>query len=186
MDNRPTFWTAFQDVNGGKTAHVSNNSGENEWYTPVEYIEAVRKVLVTIDLDPASSPVAQKNVKATRFYTIEDDGLSRDWKGRVFLNPPYSQDLIAKFVIKLADSYSSDSVSAAVLLVNNATETAWFQHISQAADYVCFPAGRIRYLDASGNPANTPLQGQVFLYFGDDGSTFVTVFSELGVVSRFQ
>ena len=36
-----------------------------------------------IDLDPASSDIAQQTVKTTRYYTIVDDGLSHDWSGRV-------------------------------------------------------------------------------------------------------
>jgi hypothetical protein len=39
--------------------HRAQGSGENEWYTPIEYIEKARKVLGRIDLDPATSNDAQ-------------------------------------------------------------------------------------------------------------------------------
>jgi hypothetical protein len=42
-----------------------------------------------IDLDPASSVMANKYVNAKNFYTISDDGLNdQEWYGNVYLFPP--------------------------------------------------------------------------------------------------
>src|SRR5262245_6844094 len=87
---RPRFWAAFSVAMGRSSAHPSYNTGENEWYTPPAYLEAARLVLGGIDLDPASSDVAQRRVRAGRYFTKKDDGLSRPWRGRVWLNPPYA------------------------------------------------------------------------------------------------
>jgi len=86
--------TAAGLLKAAKSPHVSHNSGENEWYTPPEYIACAIAVMGRIDLDPASSEIANKTVKASKFYTIKDDGLSKFWAGRVWLNPPYAAELI--------------------------------------------------------------------------------------------
>ena len=164
-----------------KAPHVSNNSGNNEWYTPAEFCDAARGVMGAIDLDPASCKVANKQVKAAKFFTVEQDALSRDWSGRVWLNPPYSQPAISDFAKKLVAEWQSGRIAQAVVLVNNATETAWFQHMLKEVSAVCLKSGRIKFLDETGSPANTPLQGQVFLYFGQNTEAFKEEFSQYGV-----
>jgi len=162
--------------------HVSFNSGNNEWYTPPEYAEAARNVLGEIDLDPASSEIANRTVKARDFYSVERDGLKEVWRGRVWMNPPYAAGLIDKFTEKLALHYSNGDVSEAIVLVNNATETGWFQSILVHASAVCFVKKRIRYIDADGNQASSPLQGQAILYLGKNPDSFTSNFFGFGKV----
>jgi len=163
--------------------HVAYNSGNNEWYTPAEYIDSARFVMGGIDLDPASSDIANVTVGATTIYTAENDGLSKDWAGRVWMNPPYSADLIPKFCEKLVFHYLRGDVETAIVLVNNATETAWFAKLVDAAGSVVFPRGRIRYLTPTGR-AGAPLQGQAILYFGTDSAAFLKEFGKFGWGAR--
>lgn len=69
----------------------------DEYYTPIEIIRA----LGHFDLDPCA-PIEQRWKTADRMLTKEDDGLSQEWKGRVWLNPPYSRPLIVEFMKKMA------------------------------------------------------------------------------------
>jgi ParB family chromosome partitioning protein len=162
--------------------HVSQNSGNNEWYTPPQYIEAARRLMGDIDTDPASSETANKIIKAKTFYTEEDDGLAHDWNGRVWLNPPYAQPLITEFCEKFSIDYRQGFITEACVLVNNATETKWFNFLMDEAAAICFIRGRVKFLDMDGNPTGTPLQGQAVLYFGKNTEGFTSCFSQFGRV----
>jgi hypothetical protein len=169
-----------------KTPHVAHNSGEIEWYTPRIYVEAAAEVFLMagVDLDPASSKIAQQTVKAGAFYTKDDDGLSKPWFGNVWLNPPYGSGIIEPFIKRLVGDFADGKIAQAVVLTNNATETQWFQLLLSRASAVCFPSGRIEFLDGTGTPANVPLQGQAFCYFGPHANKFTEVFRQFGTVLR--
>lgn len=161
--------------------HVSHNSGENEWYTPKEYIEAARKVMGEIDLDPASCKSANVTVGATSYFSRSNDGLAKEWSGRVWMNPPYASDLISKFTAKLTQHYLRDEVQEALVLVNNATDTTWFQDMAQHANAICLLRGRVRFWGPDGH-VGAPLQGQVVLYFGANQKEFEGHFEQFGLV----
>jgi ParB family chromosome partitioning protein len=161
--------------------HVGANSGENEWYTPAAYLEAARAVLGDIDLDPASTAVANEVVKASVFYDAAKDGLAYEWYGRVWLNPPYAQPLCARFCGHLLKELEAERVRAACVLVNNATETEWFQALGRGATAVCFPNGRVRFWHPD-RAEGAPLQGQALLYFGEEEGAFREQFGRFGLV----
>lgn len=161
--------------------HVANNSGNNEWYTPSEYIEAARKAMGSIDTDPASNDIANKVVKAEKYYTIETDGLAHDWHGNVWMNPPYSSDLITKFIEKLKEQRVN--YEQAIILVNNATETQWFYEIVKIASAVCFPKSRVKFYMPDGK-TGAPLQGQAVLYVGDNTEKFISAFGGIGWTAK--
>lgn len=159
--------------------HVAYNNGENEWYTPLEYIDAAKHVMGAIDLDPASTEIANKTVGAKRYFTKRDDGLSKDWRGRVWMNPPYAGELISLFAEKLAASVETREVTQSIVLVNNATETAWFGRLVEVASAVVFTKSRVKFLDPDGNPG-APLQGQAIIYAGLKVATFLDEFAMFG------
>lgn len=163
--------------------HVSNNSGDNEWYTPAEYMEAAREVLGEIDLDPASSAAANEVVMAAEYFDERVNGLDQEWSGRVWMNPPYSQPLVRLFCEKLAAHYSGGDVQEAVVLVNNATETGWFQDLAAHASAICFPRGRVKFW-APGKESAVPLQGQAIIYLGIAPVDFAKAFSKFGTMAQ--
>lgn len=165
-----------------KKAHVAHNSGDNEWYTPSKHIELARSVMGGIDCDPATSEVANRTVQAETIFTAQDDGRAQTWRGRVWMNPPYAQPLMGDFAEAVSAKFESGEIEQACILVNNATETKWFQRMLEASSAVCFPKSRIKFLDPEGNASGAPLQGQAIVYMGGSVDLFKQAFEQEGVV----
>jgi phage N-6-adenine-methyltransferase len=159
--------------------HVTYNSGNNEWYTPAEYIDAAYEVMGEIHLDPASSARANEIVEANEYFDAERNGLEQPWGGCVWMNPPYAAELIGKFCAKFAHHVRSGEIEQGIVLVNNATETEWFSTLVGVCTAVVFPRGRVRFWQPSG-VLGAPLQGQAVLYAGSNGEKFLEVFRGFG------
>jgi hypothetical protein len=158
-------------------------TGENEWFTPAEYIEKARETLGGIDLDPASHVLAQKTVRADTFFTAAEDGLNQSWFGRVWLNPPYNRALLSPFIDRLISEYARGAVEQAILLTHNYTDTEWFHAAERASQAICLLRGRIHFLAPSGDECS-PTRGQTFFYFGRDDGAFSRAFSDIGFIMR--
>lgn len=166
---------------GSSEQRGTTGTGDVEWFTPAQYVEAARSVMGGIDLDPASSAEAQETVKAERYYTPEDDGLAQEWCGRIFLNPPYAQPFIVDFTTKLVEEWRAGRVRQAIMVTHNSTDTAWFHDTARACVAVCFTKGRVYFTDSNGQTGR-PAQGQAFFYFGPDAAAFKAVFDAIGLV----
>ncbi len=154
-----------------------------EWYTPAEYISAVREVFGgTIELDPASSEVANQTVRALRYFDKETNGLLQTWKAStLYLNPPHDRKYpVGPWVQKLLAEYRAGNVAEAILLVDAVTEAAWFAPLYTYS--ICFVQGRIRFQSGDGKEATQPIQGSTFVYLGHQPHTFVRVFERFGKV----
>lgn len=151
--------------------HFSSETPEH--YTPIEVIDAAIACMGKIDLDPCSNSAEAPNVPAKHHFTAADDGLSRPWFGRVYMNPPYGRE-IAKWIEKLCDEYKNGVTEEAIALVPSRTDTQWWR---QLRDYpVCLVEGRLKFL---GNDEVAPFPSAVF-YLGNDIGRFYHSFGELG------
>lgn len=171
---------------GKTTAQHLLSSESNEWYTPPELIELVRAVLGTIELDPASGSIAQGWIQATRFYTIQDDGLKQSWKGKTFINPPYGRKKLktstpnlgaTAWLEKLVKEYEASNVTEAIALCRGDSEGL---KLLRSRATKCDPSRRIYFHNASGERSTKPVPGCAFYYLGADDTRFCQVFSRIG------
>jgi DNA N-6-adenine-methyltransferase (Dam) len=130
-----------------------------EWLTPPELV----KQLGEFDLDPCC-PIDAPFYHAKNHYTIIDDGLSKEWKGRVYLNPPYGRGM-ELWLEKL--KYHGNGIA----LIFARTETkCFFEHIWHDADAILFVKGRIKFYHVSGVQGGTPGAPSVFIAYGKENA----------------
>jgi hypothetical protein len=159
---------------------INQTSGNFEYYTPSFIVEAARRVMGSIDLDPASSPVANQTVGATRYYTITDDGLQQPWFGNVWMNHPFSRANNPKWIDKLRVEYEIGEVRQACCICFAATSESWFQPLF---DYpLCFLSPRTNYLLPDGTLKEDVTKGSVVAYLGINILAFVEEFKPLGSI----
>jgi hypothetical protein len=151
----------------------------NEWYTPDEYLEAARTALGAIDLDPASCAIAQRRVRARVWHNEKANGLKKPWSGRVFLNPPFDDP--GPWVARLLEAHKRGKVSAAVVITNNCTETAWGQALLTTPGVaLCFPSSRISFHKPDGSRGTGNRYAQIVWYLGPNPRAFLDAFGRFG------
>lgn len=122
---------------------VHFSSQTDLWSTPPELFRRL-DARFHFDIDVCAVP---SNAKCSRFFTPEQDGLKQEWKGTLFMNPPYGRT-IGLWVRK---AYESSLQGATVVCILPArTDTRWFhKYVAIGADEVIFLAGRIKFGNAT-------------------------------------
>lgn len=123
-------------------AHHKVEEGKDEWLTPPDILRA----LGPFDLDPCA-PVKRPWDTAKQHFTIFDNGLKRQWSGRVWMNPPYG----AKTAIWLA-RLAEHGNGIALIFARTETEM-FFSHVWGKASAVLFIKGRLNFHHVSGSRA---------------------------------
>jgi|GEM_PF-173595 len=147
-------------------------SESSEWTTPQKIIKLTKKLLGIIDLDPCSNPDFP-NVPAKTHFTKEDDGLSKEWHGKIYMNPPYGQE-IKNWINHLCEQFEKGNTQEAIALTPSRTDTEWYRKMKTYCR--CFIWGRLKFGD-SGNPAPFP---SMVVYFGKNLKGFIRIFSDIG------
>lgn len=159
---------------------INQTSGIVEYYTPPEIIEAARVCMGGIDLDPASSHAANVTVKAGTIYTIEDDGLSVNWFGNVWVNHPFGRKTNTPWINKLVAEWTAGRITQACNITFAATSEQWFQPLLKQPQ--CFLCPRTNYLLPDGTVYKGVTKGSVVTYFGTNVERFARAFKNLGTI----
>ena len=131
-----------------------------------------------IELDPATE--VDNPTGAREFFTEEDDGLSREWRGNVFLNPPYGAGF-RTWAEKVHGSASAGAHIVALFPPTRAETGYWQEHIlTEYLTALCYVRRRVGFLRPSGEKATSNVYGSVLHLFNGDADRFAACLGKLG------
>ncbi len=155
---------------------VHFSSASDEWRTPIDFFRACDRQF-SFNLDAASS---DENALCVRHYTAENDALAQDWlaaakqkptgdqihnPGAVWVNPPYSRGLQARFIQKARDEAAKFRGPVVCCLIPARPDTLiWHKTIFPCASEIRFLKGRLRFVGAK---AGAPFPSALVI-FGQD------------------
>lgn len=139
-----------------KDVHFSSES--NEWETPEKLFDQLNKLYGPFDLDPCAT---NKNFKCDKYYTKEDDGLTKTWFGKVFMNPPYGNQ-ISKWIEK-AYNESLRGIEI-VCLIPARTDTSYFHKFCLRYGTIIFLKGRIKFKNRNFKINSAPFPSMIVIF----------------------
>ena len=139
-----------------QTQKLMFSSKSDEWETPQGFFNKLDKTY-RFTLDPCSTP---KTAKCKKYYTPEDDGLTKSWRDEiVFVNPPYGN---IKDWVKKAHDESINNNAVVVMLIPARTDTRyWHDYIMEEADSIYFVKGRLKF---GNSPNSAPFPSAVVVF----------------------
>ena len=124
-------------------SHVHFSSATDEWATPQDFFDKLNAHF-KFTLDVCAT---RDNAKCARYYSKAENGLTQDWTGTCWMNPPYGRG-IGDWMRKAYEAGLSGAT--VVCLVPARTDTRWW-HDYAAKGEIHFVPGRLRFGDAKAN-----------------------------------
>lgn len=158
---------------------------EIERYSPSWLVDGARQVMGGIDIDPASCSFANRTVKATKFFSQQNNGLKQRWQGRVFLNPPFGHEW-KQWAEKLIEEIDAGRTKQAFLVAPGkvlwVVGATWFRPLLKGSLFL--PDERIEYLNPDSNTWQDVCLGSFCIYYGQQQRRFAKVFGCKGAILR--
>lgn len=163
------------------------NPPREDWCTPPELVEKVRRVMGGIDLDPCSNEQSAVGAKFA-FVHPQADGLVAPWGHvmgtkieTVYVNPPYSRKANPEWAEKCLREYQNVAGRTHMYLVPAAFGAKWFEKYLWGSYVACI--GRVKFIGA---PANSNFNLAMILRGGDYETKcrFWEEFGSMGTIVR--
>ncbi len=134
------------------------SSNSEEWRTPDNLYDRLTSEF-HFDLDVAAS---RENSKCYLYYHKGNSGLTNEWSGNIWCNPPYGRS-IGLWVKKASEEIAAGRSPVIVMLLPARTDTRWFH------DYIYnSPRVEIRFLKGrlkfSNSKDNAPFPSMLVIF----------------------
>lgn len=138
--------------------HDNVNNKTVDWYTPKWIFDELG---LEFDLDVAAPVGGVEWIPAKNNFDIYTDGLTSEWHGRVWLNPPYGKHT-SQWLEKMHRHRNG------VALVFSRTDCNWFHDYVFKADAILFIKQRVKFVDGLGKTGgNGAGCGSMLVAWGD-------------------
>ena len=164
-----------------ETQQTMFSSKSAEWETPQKLYDYLN-LEFRFTLDPCAT---SESAKCDKFFTKEDDGLSKNWEGeRVFVNPPYGRDI--KKWIKKAYEEGQKLNTTVVCLIPSRTDTKYWHEYCMKAWKIHFIKGRLKFENkfSADVSSSAPFPSAVVIFkntYGCGGATGIVGISTLEI-----
>ena len=154
-----------------------NQKGKSdEWYTPKYFFDDFDFIF---DLDPCAPDNKFSNVPCLNMYTKNDDGLSKEWFGSVWMNPPFGGrnghfPWLEKFI----------KHGNGIGLMTSLTSSNGFQKFIPQMDRILFPSTKTKFINQLGETPNTGQFNGIVLFSIGEKCNQVLDKSKLGIILR--
>ena len=143
------------------------SSDKQDWETPQYFVSLVERYIdKKFDLDCCSYP---ETAKAPKYYTISDNAFTKDWKGTVWMNPPYGKSI--PMWLEYAYYQSIKHQNTIVCLISVRTDTKWF-HEWAVKGHIVFLKGRIKFLRDGREHSTAAFPSMLIIFNNDKIKTF--------------
>lgn len=140
--------------------HEQSIGATDEWYTPPHVFEALGCFFHVDVASPGQHIVPW--IPADNYYTAKDDGLSLDWYGRVWMNPPFGgRNALTPWLRKFFTHANG------IALTPDRTSAPWWQEFAPHADLILFVAPKLKFIGPDGKPGSSPAQGTCLMAKGE-------------------
>lgn len=151
---------------------ISKVNYSTTWLTPPPILDRFPMA----DLDPCASPKPQPWATAHTMWTEVDDGLNKEWFGRVWLNPPYGNE-IGKWMQKMAEHCNGLAITYA------RTDTRWFHDwVAPFASSIYLFKGRLRFHRQNGERGNASTAPHMLIAYGAVNAEMLSQFDLPGIL----
>lgn len=162
------------DSTQSRSTSSDEHPQSDEKATPPAFFAPLAEAVDGFDVDPAAGAESEPLADVT--YTIEDNGLTEDWFGTIWLNPPYSN--MIPWVQKIIAEMSTDRVETVLLLCKGDSSTNWWQKAAQEAALISAVDHRLQF---EGTDYSAPFPVHLMV-FGDIPPALVDALAEHGLL----
>ena len=135
------------------------SSKDMSWGTPQDFFDKLNREFC-FNLDPCATT---ETAKCKRYYTKNDDGLSKNWIGKtVFCNPPYGKE-IKNWVKKCWEEGQKEN-TIVVMLIPARTDTIYFHQYIYPFAEIRFIKGRLKFVGKQKGSGSAPFPSMIVVF----------------------